>query len=139
MATTEFQQVVKLRPGFVPARFRLAKLYLRQGAYADVREQCQRILETPGRPARLNAPVLLMLSEALRGLDADPLADELTWWVAATADEVYDPRESRPWFDRYLALRGIRVDREETLRRRELDELEQRAVEEVRQAFTGPR
>jgi hypothetical protein len=79
------------------------------------------------------------LSEALRGLDADPLADELTWWVAATADEVYDPRESRPWFDRYLALRGIRVDREETLRRRELDELEQRAVEEVRQAFTGPR
>jgi tetratricopeptide (TPR) repeat protein len=68
LATSQFQLVTKLRPGFVPARFRLAKLYLRQGAYADVREQCERILDLPGRPARLNAPVLIMLSEALQGL-----------------------------------------------------------------------
>jgi hypothetical protein len=79
------------------------------------------------------------LSEALRGLDADPLSESLTWWVAVTADEVYGPLESRPWFDRYLALRGIRVGREETLRRRELDDREQRALEAVLSALSGPR
>jgi len=79
------------------------------------------------------------LSEALRGIDADPLNEELTYWAGVAAAEVIDPRESRAWFDRYLALRGIRVDKQDTLRRRELTPHEKHAVEQVLQAFTGPR
>ncbi len=79
------------------------------------------------------------LSEALRGVDADPLNEELAYWAGVAAAEVIDPRESRAWFDRYLALRGIRVDKQDTLRRRELTPHEEHAVEQVLQAFTGPR
>jgi len=68
LASTEFRRVIELRPNFVPARFRLAKLYLLQGWYQEAREQCERILAVRGRPPALNVQVYLMLSEAHRGL-----------------------------------------------------------------------
>jgi len=92
LATSEFRAVVHLLPHFVPARFRLARLYLRQGAYEDVREQCERILEVPGRSAQLNAPVYLMLSEALQGLnDFAPALRWLDHAYQAIGDSPKDP------------------------------------------------
>ena len=67
-AADEFRAVVKLRPNFVPARFRLAKLYLGKSWHQEAREQCEKILAIPGRSRKLNAQVYLMLSEASRGL-----------------------------------------------------------------------
>ena len=67
-AADEFRKVVALRPNFVPARFRLAKLFLREGWYGEAREQCEKILAIPGRSRTINAQVYLMLSEASRGL-----------------------------------------------------------------------
>ena len=78
------------------------------------------------------------LSEGLRGLDLDPLNEDLTYWTARAADEVEDPRISRPWFDRYLALRGIRSDKQDTMRGRSLSPQEKHALEEVLQAFVAP-
>jgi len=77
-AADEFSTVVKLRPNFVPARFRLAKLYLRKGWHREARDQCEKILAIPGRSRRLNAQVYLMLSEASRGLkDYDQVYEAL--------------------------------------------------------------
>lgn len=67
-AADQFRRVVTLRPDFVPARFRLAKLLLREGWYKEAREQCEKILAIPGRSRKINAQVYLMLSEASRGL-----------------------------------------------------------------------
>jgi len=67
-AADQFRRVVALRPDFVPARFRLAKLFLREGWHAEAREQCEKVLAIPGRSRKINAQVYLMLSEASRGL-----------------------------------------------------------------------
>jgi len=67
-AAAEFRETIRLRPDFVPARFRLAKLHLEGGWYEEAREQCKKILAIPGRSRNLNAQVYLMLSEASRSL-----------------------------------------------------------------------
>ena len=84
LATTEFRRVVELAPNFVPARFRLAKLYLQSKWYEEALAQCEQILAIPGRPHRLNAPVYLMLSEANRGLNN---YDEVLKWLDRAVDE----------------------------------------------------
>jgi len=78
------------------------------------------------------------LSEGLRGLSVDPLNEDLTYWTAVAAAYLYAPHEARQWFDRYLALRGIRSHKEATLRGRELNSKEKLALERVRQAFQVP-
>lgn len=77
------------------------------------------------------------MSEGLRGLDSDPMNAELCYWTGMAAWEFLDARHSRPWFDRYLALRGIRSDEQGTLKDRELNELEKNALEKVMGAFLG--
>jgi len=84
LATTEFRRVTELAPNFVPARFRLAKLYLRGKWYEEALAQCEHILAIPGRPERLNAPVYLMLSEANRGLNN---YDEVLKWLDRAVGE----------------------------------------------------
>ena len=78
------------------------------------------------------------LSEGLRGLAADPLDEELTYWTGIATDFLFEPREGRRWFDRYLALRGIRATDHETTKDRELTAEEQYALEKVLQAYTLP-
>jgi hypothetical protein len=78
------------------------------------------------------------LSEALRGLAADPLDEDLTYWAGVATDYLYEPREGRRWFDRYLALRGIRATEQETTKDRELTDKEQYALEKVMHAYTLP-
>ncbi len=78
------------------------------------------------------------LSEGLRGLSADPLDEELTYWTAIATDYLYQPREGRMWFDRYLALRGIRAHEHGTTKDRELTDKEKLALEKVLQAYTLP-
>ncbi len=84
LAGNEFKRVIDLRPNFVPARLRLAKLYLRRGLYDDVREQCERILHVPARPQRVNTQVYLMLSLAHRGLKD---YDQALLWLDRAATE----------------------------------------------------
>ncbi|MFT7486963.1 MAG: hypothetical protein ACI9F9_002820 [Candidatus Paceibacteria bacterium] len=78
------------------------------------------------------------LSESLRGLDLDPLSEELTYITGIAAAELQDPRETRGWFDRYLAMRGIRSDVQATMKGRDLTPEEKRCLEEVMRAFVGP-
>lgn len=78
------------------------------------------------------------LSDSVRGLAADPLNEELTYLTGIATEMIYSPRESRMWFDRYLALRGIRAQDSKTTRNRELTKEESYALERVMQAFTGP-
>ena len=58
----------------------------------------------------------------LRGLVFDPLDEDLTWAVAMGLDFVWGVIESRPYFDRFLALRGIRSHDHRTIRDRTLTE-----------------
>ncbi len=51
----------------------------------------------------------LALSEALRGIGFDPFNAELAYRAGLCTDQLYGPLESRQWFDRFLALRGIRL------------------------------
>jgi len=77
------------------------------------------------------------LSETLRGVSADPLNDGLAYWTGVCTERLDSPRESRSWFDRFLALRGIRPQDADTTRRDLTDE-EKNALEKVMQAYTGP-
>lgn len=65
---------------------------------------------------------------------ADPL-DEHAVWLAATASDAASGRtESRRWFDRYLALHGIRAHDDRTYRGRSLTAEERRALDAVQTA-----
>jgi len=73
----------------------------------------------------------LALRHALQGLAEDPFSPELTFYAAVATDWVADPTLSRPWFDRYLALRGIRAHDHRTYQGRKLEQDEQRALDVV--------
>jgi hypothetical protein len=77
------------------------------------------------------------MSEAVRGVTADPLNEELTYLTGVTTERFYSPHESRMWFDRYLALRGIRSQDIETTRGRQLTPEEENALQKVLQAHLG--
>ena len=79
------------------------------------------------------------LGEGLRGLEADPLDEELTYWTAVAADYLYGPQEGRRWFDRYLALRGIRATDHRSTKGRDLNDREEYALEKVLIGLTQPR
>lgn len=73
----------------------------------------------------------LALRHALEGLAEDPFSPELTFYAAVATDWVTDSTRSRPWFDRYLALRGIRAHDHRTYQGRKLELDEQRALDVV--------
>lgn len=77
------------------------------------------------------------LSEAIRGVTADPLNEELAYYTGIATDMIYTPQEGRMWFDRYLALRGIRGHDHRTTKDRELTDQETYALEKVQQAYSG--
>src|SRR4029453_8986601 len=68
---------------------------------------------------------------AFGGLVLDPLSEELVWIVAKSADFFDGQRISRPFFDRYLALRGIRANEWKTIGGRTLTADEREALDEV--------
>ncbi|HVS18345.1 MAG TPA: hypothetical protein VMT18_07080, partial [Planctomycetota bacterium] len=75
------------------------------------------------------------LMRAREGLLHDPLDEELVWISAHTADFLWGLIESRPLYDRYLALRGIRAHDDRTLRSRKLEPRELEALEAVQRGL----
>lgn len=67
------------------------------------------------------------LSEALKGIGSAPFDEELLYRTGLITDLLYDTQESRQWFDRYLALRGIRLHLSQTTER-DLSEEERYAL-----------
>jgi hypothetical protein len=72
------------------------------------------------------------------GLAQDPLDDVLAYLAGHAADFQWGSIESRPLFDRFLVLRGIRHYDSRTLQERKLDAWEQEALIVVQRAFEQP-
>jgi hypothetical protein len=79
--------------------------------------------------------VRFALGRAREGLAHDPLDDTLAWATAHAADFLYGLEESRPFYDRFLALRGIRAHDHRTMQGRDLDEREKEALDAVQRAY----
>ncbi len=80
----------------------------------------------------------LALFRAREGLGLDPLDEALAYLAAHPADFLWGSLESRPLYDRYLALRGIRVYDHRTLSGRSLTSREEEAILAVqRDPFPG--
>lgn len=77
-------------------------------------------------------------TRALEGLTFDPLDEDLAWAAGHASDFMWGVRESRPWYDRYLALRGIRSHEDQGRIGRELDAREREALYAVQQATGLP-
>ena len=75
---------------------------------------------------------------AREGLAQDPLDDVLAYAAAHAADFQWGSLESRPLFDRFLVLRGIRHYDSRTLQGRKLDDWEEEALLSVQKAFEPP-
>jgi len=75
------------------------------------------------------------LMRAREGLLHDPLDEELVFAAAHTADFLWGLIESRPLYDRYLALRGIRAHDDRTVRARALEPRELEALEAVQRQY----
>ena len=109
---------------------------------AALRETCTETEE--GKSARKEIAAMsaqdrngAVIFEGRTQLADDPLNAELVLVVALSVDFLQGNRESLKWFDRYLALRGIRSARDDTWRDRELTADERRALDEVQQAERG--
>ena len=73
----------------------------------------------------------LALRHAIEGLAEDPFSPELTFYAGLATDWIADPTISRPWFDRYLALHGIRAHDHRTYQGQKLEPDAQTALDEV--------
>ncbi len=104
----------------------------------------------PDTPEGKKAPPdLRELSKASRyglaaraGMEAiavDPLNDTLHYLVAQSVDFQWGIRESAQWFDRYLALRGIRPSDHRTYKDRRLTVEERAALEAMQMPAEPPR
>ena len=65
---------------------------------------------------------------------SDPLDEGAIWLAATTSDASSGRFEARRWFDRYLALHGIRAHDDRTYRGRTLTGEEQRALDALHEA-----
>lgn len=103
----------------------------------------------PGKPeAEKPDPEIQSLSKSKRyayasravveALNYDPLNEELNWFGGESSDFLWGAIESRRWFDRYLALRGIRVHDHRTYKDRTLTREEKRAIDAVQAVATTP-
>jgi hypothetical protein len=104
------------------------------------RQEAQRYL--PGKRGSSNADPALArmdtddrmrsaLARALEGLSHDPLDEELSWIAAEASDFAQGELASRPLFDRFLVLRGIRHFDHRTMQGRQLNEREREALDKV--------
>ncbi|MCE9595669.1 MAG: hypothetical protein K8S98_15885 [Planctomycetes bacterium] len=123
-------------------------------ARAKVREEAQRFVDQaklyfdepakgvePSKElAKFSRPERLRIARELaaRALAKDPLAEEATWIEAKTIDFFEGEVYSRPHYDRYLALRGIRAHEWRTLRDRQLTTREQDALNVVQRGDLAP-
>ncbi|MCY3004226.1 MAG: hypothetical protein NTV21_20720 [Planctomycetota bacterium] len=100
--------------------------------------------EQPSKPPR--DVERLSKSERMRGAGArsfsalalDPLDVDACWVAAHSSDFIYGITESRTWYDRFLALRGIRAHDHRTYADRKLDAREREALDAVQRALLGP-
>lgn len=103
----------------------------------------------PGTPESEKAgPEITRLSKSRRyaeagkmaahGLRYDPLNEELNWFEGETSDLLSGSMESRRFFDRYLALRGIRIHDLRTFKDRHLTREEKRAFDAVQAVGATP-
>lgn len=87
----------------------------------------------------------LSRSERMRGaqlraqqaLAIDPLDLDAIWVRAHATDFLFGLVESRPWYDRFLALRGIRSHDHRTYAERKLDVREREALDSVQRGLYG--
>jgi hypothetical protein len=75
---------------------------------------------------------------ATEALGYDPLNEELNWFAGEASDFLWGAIESKRYFDRYLALRGIRVHDHRTYKDRALTHEEKRALEAVQAVGSTP-
>lgn len=139
-------QVMRMAGSLSGMRLRVAlsaELAARDAAVEKARiriEELDRLV--PGRipeelvPAEIRAMskqarYSLALRHANEGLAEDPFSPELTFYAALATDWSAGVTLSRPWFDRYLALRGIRAHDHRTYQGRKLEPDEQTALDEV--------
>ncbi len=73
----------------------------------------------------------LTFARSTEGLSRDPLDEELAYMAAHAADFSQGDAVSRPLYDRYLVLRGIRHFDHKTLEGRQLTDLEREALDKV--------
>lgn len=73
-----------------------------------------------------------------QALELDPIGLECVWAVAATTDAAAGRLEARRYYDRFLALRGIRVQEARTYQGRTLTLEERKALEAVRDGVGKP-
>ena len=78
----------------------------------------------------------LTLARAIEGLSLDPLDEDLAYMAAHAADFAQGDGVSRPLYDRYLVLRGIRHFDHKTLEGRQLNERESEALDKVQNLGT---
>ena len=71
------------------------------------------------------------LRHAEEGLAEDPFSSELTFYMALSTDWLADRVRSRPWFDRFLALKGVRAHDHRTYQGKELSTDVQIALDAV--------
>lgn len=74
----------------------------------------------------------------VEALNYDPLNEELNWFGGESSDFLWGSMESRRWFDRFLALRGIRVHDHRTFKDRTLTREEKRAIDAVQAVAATP-
>ncbi len=112
---------------------------------AALRDEAETLL--PHTPAGEAAPaavrelprhrrIELAMFRAREGLALEPLDEDLAYLAAWSADYLWGGLESRPLYDRYLALRGIRVHDHRTLRGRRLTRREEEAILAVQRGTT---
>lgn len=128
---------VRLRSGLA------GELELRKAARARAllhSEELDRIV--PGRLPVEDVPAEILamskqdrygvaLRHAEEGLAEDPFSPELTFYMALSTDWLADRVRSRPWFDRYLALKGVRAHDHRTYQGKELSPDVQIALDAV--------
>ncbi|MCB9915288.1 MAG: hypothetical protein H6828_09080 [Planctomycetes bacterium] len=98
----------------------------------EARTYLLELVDTPPEVLRLSKTqrYQIALRLVLEGIGYDPFLDGLAYRAGVTTDLLYEARESRQWYDRFLALRGIRVHLSETTER-ELDGEEREALAAV--------
>jgi hypothetical protein len=117
-------------------------------AAADILPSVRELLPETPEGAKANAEIQSLPKSrryayaahtAAQALGYDALNEELNYLAGLAADFSYGQLESRRWFDRYLALRGIRSHEYKTYGERKLTREERRALDVVQQLATKPR
>jgi len=80
-----------------------------------------------------------VLRHALTGLSIDPLNAELCYYAGLSSDFLYGKLEAVKWYDRFLALRGLRAHESSTTRGRVMTEQERNAYDVVQRVARTPR